>query len=99
MNSIDGSWQCRVETPVGPRTFHAELTPHEDRFEARVTGNFGEMEIEDGRLNGDVMTWTMAVTSPLPLNLTCTALVSGDRMAGSVSAGIFGKYPLTGTRL
>lgn len=99
MTEIAGAWECSVDTPVGPRTFIAELTPSEDQFQALVKGNFGELHITDGKFSDDVMTWSMAIKKPLPMNLNCTAVVSGDTLSGSVSAGLFGKYPLKGTRL
>ena len=99
MTDITGSWECSVDTPVGPRTFLVQLNPSGNQFQARVKGNFGEMDITDGKLDGDVMTWSMAIKSPLPLNLNCTAVVSDDVMNGSVSAGVFGKYPLKGARI
>jgi hypothetical protein len=99
MSGIGGTWECIVETPVGSRSFRVELTPEGTLFRAHVTGNFGEMQIADGRLNGNMMEWTMPMRAPLALDLDCKAVVDGDSMAGTVSAGVFGKYPLTGTRL
>ncbi|MBV8687183.1 MAG: hypothetical protein JOZ90_15075 [Alphaproteobacteria bacterium] len=99
MAQIGGSWECGVETPVGPRRFVAEITSSGERFEALVKGNFGELQITDGKLDGDVMTWSMTIKTPLSMKLDCTATVNGDQLNGSVSAGVFGKYPLTGTRI
>lgn len=45
------------------------------------------------------MTWSMAIKTPMSMNLNCTAVVSGDALSGTVSAGVFGKYPLKGKRL
>lgn len=98
MSEITGTWDCSVDTPVGLRTFIVEITSSEDQFQALVKGNFGELHVSDGKFSGGVMTWTMAVKTPLPMKLDCTAEVSGDTMNGSVSAGIFGKYPLRGAR-
>lgn len=99
MTQIAGSWECNVETPVGPRTFIVEITPSEDQFQALVKGNFGELHITDGKISGDALTWSMAVKKPLPMNLNCKAVLSGETLTGTVSAGIFGKYPLKGARL
>jgi len=99
MTEIGGAWQCTVDTPVGVRNFTVDITPSGDQFQALVKGNFGELLIEDGRVSGDEMTWSMAIKTPLPLTFNCKAVVSDGTMNGTVSAGVFGKYPLKGTRL
>ena len=57
----------------------------------------GSMPIE-GTVAGDTLTWKQSITVPMPMTLDCEATVSGDTLTGSVGAGAFGSFPLTGTR-
>jgi hypothetical protein len=41
----------------------------------------------------------MAMTVPMPMTLEGTATVDGDTITGSVKAGAFGTFPMTGTRI
>ena len=38
------------------------------------------------------------MTVPMPMTLDCKATVEGDTLTGTVGAGAFGSFPLTGTR-
>jgi hypothetical protein len=40
----------------------------------------------------------MDVTKPMALKLVCEAAVDGETLSGTVKAGIFGTYPMTGSR-
>ena len=38
------------------------------------------------------------MTVPMPMTLDCEATVNGDTLSGTVGAGAFGSFPLSGTR-
>lgn len=59
----------------------------------------GSVDITDGTLDGNTLNWTMAMTVPMPMTLTCTATVDGDTITGSIGAGAFGNFPMSGTRI
>jgi hypothetical protein len=99
MADIGGAWQCSVDTPFGVRNFSVEITPSGEQFQALVKGNFGEMLVTDGTIIGDEMKWSMAITTPVPMTFNCKAEVSDGTLNGTVSAGVFGKYPLKGHRV
>ena len=56
------------------------------------------MDVKDGKINGDELTWAMDMTVPMPMTLNCKATVNGDQLTGTVNAGAFGDMPLTGER-
>jgi hypothetical protein len=35
----------------------------------------------------------------MPMKLDCTATVDGDALSGTVTAGMFGSFPMTGKRI
>ena len=58
----------------------------------------GSMDVIDGKVDGNRLTWKMNMTVPMPMTLTGEATVEGDAITGTIDAGAFGKMPLSGTR-
>ena len=96
--AIDGQWDTATETPMG--TQRAVLTLKTDG--AVLTGNSagegGTLEILNGKVDGNKLTWKMNMTVPFSLELEVTATVTGDTIEGAVQAGAFGSSPMKGTR-
>jgi len=97
--SVAGSWDIRIKTPIGDQSARVTVVPdHVGGFNGKVSGDAGSMDIT-GTIAGDRLTWKMKTTKPMPLDLDCEAQVDGDTLNGTVKAGIFGKMPLSGTRV
>jgi hypothetical protein len=58
----------------------------------------GTTEVKDGKVDGNRLTGKFDITVPMPMTLDFDATVDGDTMTGTVTAGAFGAFPLTGTR-
>ena len=69
-----------------------------DTWTGTQAGAMGSMDITDGKVDGDTLTWSVNITVPMPMTLTNTATVEGDTITGTVTAGAFGSFPMTGTR-
>ena len=63
---------------------------------AAMRGN--DVEISNGKVDGDTVTWSNSITTPFPMTLEFTGKVEGDTLNGNVKAGAFGSFPFTGTR-
>ncbi|WP_420140971.1 hypothetical protein [Sphingomonas sp.] len=98
MASVDGKWNCTVDSPMGPQEFVLTVASDGDRFTGEASGAIGSKEIADGIVDGDTLKWSMQVSKPMPVTLTCAATVSGDTLDGSVRAGFLGSFPIHGTR-
>lgn len=98
MAKLDGDWDCVVKSPMGDQPFTFTVKTAGDRFSGRTAGQLGALEIDDGMVEGDVLSWSMPVPKPFPMTLKCQATISGDTLSGSVSAGPFGSFPVNGTR-
>ena len=98
MSGVDGRWDCVVEAPMGEQRFTLTVASAGTTFSGRAEGEIGGMDIEDGTVTGDTLAWPMRVKKPMPITLNCEATVTGDALEGTVSAGIFGRFPITGTR-
>ena len=83
---------------MGEQQFVLTVQSAGTSFTGSAAGGLGTMEIEDGEVAGDELKWPMRVTKPMPVTLNCKATISGDTLEGKVSAGIFGSFPIRGTR-
>ena len=98
MADVDGTWNCIVESPMGEQEFVLTVASSGDSFTGAASGGIGSKAIADGTVDGDTLAWSMAVPKPMPITLACRATVSGDTLEGTVKAGIFGSFPIRGTR-
>lgn len=96
--SVAGTYDCMTRTPMGDQTSKFTVTVNGDTFTGSNTGGMGSMDVEDGKVDGNRLTWKMKMTVPMPMTLDGDATVDGDTLTGSVKAGAFGTFPMTGTR-
>jgi hypothetical protein len=96
--SADGNWKITIQSPMGAQEVEAKITTNGDSFTGTTSGRMGEQTIE-GKVAGDTLTWSTAITQPMPMTLEFTATVAGDSMNGNVKLGAFGSAPLTGVRV
>ncbi len=98
--SVAGTYDTVVKSPMGEQKGTFTVVPGNDgnSFTGSMAGGMGSMDVKDGKIDGDTLTWAMDMTVPMPMTLNCTANVNGDQMTGTVNAGAFGDMPLTGQR-
>ena len=98
MSNVDGVWNTVTNTPMGPQS--ATITLATDG--ATLTGNMsspqGAIDIEDGAVDGDSLSWKANITSPMVMTLEFSATVNGDEISGNVQLGAFGNATFSGTR-
>ncbi|MFA6116219.1 MAG: hypothetical protein WC729_19640 [Sphingomonas sp.] len=97
MAGIDGTWDTTVKSPLGDQKMTLTVKADGGTFTGTNTGAMGSTDI-NGTVDGDTIHWSMNITVPMPMTLDCTATADGDTLTGSVGAGAFGSFPLTGTR-
>ncbi len=96
--SIDGSYDCVTKSPMGDQASVVTIVTNGDTFTGTNEGAMGSMELEDGKVDGNTLTWVMNMTVPMPMKLEGTATIDGDTLTGSINAGAFGEMAMTGTR-
>ncbi len=96
--SVDGKWNITVNSPMGAQksvaTFKQDGTTLTGTMEAQ--GN--TQAIQDGKIDGNNLSWKAAITTPFPMTLEFAGTLSGDSMSGAVKAGSFGSFDWSGTR-
>ena len=96
--SVAGTYECVTKTPMGDQKSDVTIVVDGDTFTGTNAGAMGSMEMENGKVDGNKLTWSMKMTVPMPMTLDCEATIDGDTLTGSVNAGAFGAMPLSGTR-
>ena len=99
--SVAGTYEFTVDTPMGAQSGTMTVVPDASgmSFTGVIEGSLGHIEVDDGSIMGDTLSWSMRMNMPLPMGLDCEATVDGDAVSGSVKAGIFGTMPLSGRRI
>jgi hypothetical protein len=98
MSAADGNWKITINTPMGAQEVTASITTSGDTFTGKTSGRMGDADIS-GTVAGDTLTWSSAITQPMPMTLEFEATASGDTMTGNVKLGAFGNAPLSGVRV
>jgi hypothetical protein len=97
--SVAGSYECVLKSPMGDQKSVMTVNVDGDTWTGTNAGAQGTLECKDGKVDGNTITWSMDLTVPMPMKLEGTATVDGDTITGSVKAGMFGTFPLNGTRV
>ncbi|MEQ1494151.1 MAG: hypothetical protein ABL912_00130 [Novosphingobium sp.] len=96
--SVAGTYECVTKTPMGDQKSDVTIVVDGDTFSGTNAGAMGSMDMENGKVDGNKLTWSMKMTVPMPMTLEGEATIDGDTITGTVKAGAFGSFPLNGTR-
>ena len=97
--SVEGTYNTTVKSPMGDQKGTLTVNRGDgDSWTGTMAGGLGSMDITNGTVSGNTLHWTMDMTVPMPMKLTCEATVDGDTLTGKVNAGAFGDMPLSGER-
>ncbi len=98
MSNADGVWETVTNTPMGQQKATMTLATDGDTLTGTLAGAQGTITIQDGKVDGDRLTWKADITSPMPITLSFSARVDGDAISGNVALGAFGNASFEGKR-
>lgn len=98
MAGVDGEWDCITKSPLGEQKSVLTVKTDGNSWTGSNAGPLGSLDVIDGKVDGNTLTWKMDMKVPMPLTLDCTATIDGDALTGGITAGAFGTSPMTGTR-
>lgn len=99
MAAISGVWELVAQSPMGVQKSDLTLTDGASgSFSGKGAGPMGDVEVIDGKVSGEIVTFTLKVSKPFPMALKAQAQLNGDTMQGEVDTGTFGKMKITATR-
>lgn len=98
MAGVDGEYDCVTKSPLGEQKSVFTVQSNGGSFTGQNIGQMGSLDVVDGKVDGNKLTWKMEMKVPMPMTLDCSATIEGDQFNGTVGAGAFGSFPMTGTR-
>ena len=96
--AVDGKWEIVINSPLGAQKAVLDMASNGNSLTGTQTAQPGSGPLEDGKIDGNNVSWSAKITSPLPLTLDFAGTVEGDKLSGSVKAGSFGSFPFSGSR-
>ena len=96
--SADGTWNVTMNTPMGAQTGTLTFATDGGTLTGTMSGPQGSLDLEDGTIDGDALSWTVNMTSPMPIKVESTATITGDEITGEAKLGAFGTATFSGTR-
>ena len=96
--SVAGQYDCVTKSPMGDQKSVLTVNVDGDTWTGSNAGQMGSLDITDGKVDGNTLTWTMDMKVPMPMKLEGTATVDGDTITGQIKAGAFGTMAMSGTR-
>jgi imidazolonepropionase-like amidohydrolase len=94
-----GTWDLTVTTPQGENRASMTVTQSGATLEGTVTTEMGTVQVTDGRVTGQRVTFTVAVPiSGQTTTIVFQGTVDGNRMSGTADLGAMGSATFTGER-
>jgi hypothetical protein len=99
MSAVAGTYNCLVKSPLGDQKSLLTIADNGDgTWTGSNVGDQGTLECYECKVDGNTLSWKSDMKVPMPMTLEMTATVDGDALDGSVKAGMFGSFPMSGTR-
>src|SRR3546814_16717059 len=87
MSQVDGSYECVTKSPMGDQKSVFTVQSDGDTFTGQNAGAMGSLDVENGKVDGNKLTWTMNMKVTMPMTLECEAPIDGDALTGTIKAG------------
>ncbi len=97
--AADGKWEITINSPMGAVKAKLDLKTDGSALTGTQEAAQGSGPLENGKVDGDTISWSAKISSPMPMTLDFSGTVAGDTLSGSVKAGSFGSFPFNGSRL
>lgn len=98
MTKVDGAYDCVTKTPMGDQQSVFTVISNGGTFHGTNAGPLGSLDVKDGTVNGNKLSWKMEMVIPMPITLEAEAVVDGDTLTGTIQAGAFGAMAMTGKK-
>ena len=96
--AVDGKWEIVINSPLGAQKATLDLKADGASLTGSQQAAQGSGPLENGKVDGNNLSWSAKITSPMPMTLEFAGTGDGDKLSGSVKAGSFGSFPFTGAR-
>lgn len=99
MTIFAGRWDITIDTPIGKIEAVFEISDSDGAITGVASTKSEIVAFQDALAEGNRLTWTQDVTTPMKLTLKFDVTVEGDEMTGTSKAGMFPASKLHGSRV
>ena len=96
--AADGKWDIVINSPLGAQKATLDIKTDGNALSGTQQAAQGSGPLENGKVDGNTLTWSAKITNPMPLTLTFNGSVDGDAISGTADTGMFGSFPFEGKR-
>jgi hypothetical protein len=97
LTTFAGSWDVTIVTPIGDLAVVFDITEQNGAILGVARSEDETVDFLDPVADGNRLTWSQEVTTPMKLKLDFDVTVEGDTMTGTSRAGILSSK-VSGTR-
>jgi hypothetical protein len=98
MTIFAGGWDVTLDTAIGKMAVVFDITDRDGAILGTAATDKETVEFIDAVAEGNRLTWTQKVTTPMRLTLKFEVDVDGDTMTGTAKAGMLPTSKLHATR-
>jgi hypothetical protein len=98
MTVFAGTWDVTIDTPIGKMAVVFEISEQDGAINGIARSDAESVAFLDAVADGDRLTWSQEVTTPMKLTLNFEVIVDGDTMTGTSKAGFLPASPVYGSR-
>jgi hypothetical protein len=95
---VQGRWNITIATPMGDKSGVLELHVDGNSVTGSLSDGDHHVEISDGKIEGNKVSWRAKITKPMRLSFQFTAVVEENRISGAARY-MLGSAPFSGTRV
>jgi hypothetical protein len=98
VSTFAGSWDVTIDTPIGKIEAVFAIAEEGGAIQGTASTDDETVDFLDPVANGNQLTWTQDVTTPMRLSLKFEVTVDGDTMTGTSKAPMIPASKVNGTR-
>ena len=81
--TVDGKWEITINSPMGAQKATLDLIAKDGSLSGTQHAQGGNQPIANGKVDGNNLTWSANITSPMPMTLEFNGTVDGDTIKGT----------------
>ena len=78
--AIDGKWEITINSPLGAQKATLDIKADGGTLNGTQTAMQGTQPLTNGKVDGNNLTWSASITSPMPMTLEFSGAVDGDKL-------------------
>jgi hypothetical protein len=98
LSTFGGIWNVTIETPIGKLEAAIDITEKDGAIQGKASTKDETVDLIDPVADGNRLTWSQDVTTPMKLTLKFDVTVDGEAMTGTAKAGFLPASKLYGGR-